>query len=269
MDVPTLILLGAAGGLLRGVLDAYTRFVSWQADRRAHRQLAAAGAAQGESPKFQVYFDPSVDAVAAVVHSVMGAGTAVLFGTTGQISGEYAALVVGLSAPMLLTQLGRIQTVNEAVTGDRQAAGAAEPAAEAAAPQPAADAMGAGGADGPGAAAAPSATAAVARPAPPPPTDPASTDTVAAPPEGPPPPARPTPSPRQPVSFADARTPEPAGDEPAADRTRLPNPTRPGDPSLPGDPSRLADPAEGAGPGLDGRGTPRWRQGPAIGEEGL
>lgn len=95
MDVPTLILLGAAGGLLRGVLDLYTRFVSWQADRRVHRQLTAEGTVQGVPPQFRTYFDPAVDIVAAVLHSVMGAGAAVLFGTTGQISGEYAALVVG------------------------------------------------------------------------------------------------------------------------------------------------------------------------------
>jgi hypothetical protein len=275
VDVPTLILLGAAGGLLRGVLDVYTRFVSWQTDRRAHRQLVAAGASQGESPKFQVYFDPSVDAAAAVVHSVMGAGTAVLFGTTGQISGEYAALVVGLSAPMLLTQLGRIQTVNEAVTSDRQPAGATEPAAESVAPS-AADGVGASGADGSGAVAAPSGadgsgavaapsatTAAVAQPIPPPRSDPSPADPTPASPEGPPPAARPTPSPSQPVSLADARTPEPAGDGVPADRTRLPNSTRPGDTPVP------ADPTDGAGSGFDGRGTPRWRQGPAIGEEGL
>ena len=40
VHVPILILFGAAGGLLRGALDVYTRFVSWQADRRAHRQLS-------------------------------------------------------------------------------------------------------------------------------------------------------------------------------------------------------------------------------------
>jgi hypothetical protein len=84
LDVPTLILLGAAGGLLRGALDLYTRFVSWQADRNAHRQAITAGTAQGEAPRFQAYFDPPVDIAAAVVHTVMGAGAAVLFGTTGR-----------------------------------------------------------------------------------------------------------------------------------------------------------------------------------------
>ncbi|MFI1177618.1 hypothetical protein [Streptomyces melanogenes] len=115
MDVPTLVLLGAAGGLLRELLDVYTRFMDWQADRRAHRQLSAGQ--EGKPPQFLEYFDPVADPIAAVVHSLLGAGAAVLFGTTGQINGAYAALIVGMSAPLLLTQLGRIQSVSETVIG--------------------------------------------------------------------------------------------------------------------------------------------------------
>ncbi|SEC26136.1 hypothetical protein SAMN05216489_00286 [Streptomyces sp. 3213] len=111
----TLIVLGAAGGLLRGLLDVYTQFVSWKADRRAYRQLSSRQ--EGAAPRFQEYYDPIADPIAAVVHSAMGAGAAVLFGTTGQINGAYAALVVGMSAPMLLTQLGRVPSVRDAVTG--------------------------------------------------------------------------------------------------------------------------------------------------------
>ncbi|MEV8315020.1 hypothetical protein AB0Q95_12660 [Streptomyces sp. NPDC059900] len=258
MDVPTLILLGAAGGLLRGALDVYTRFVSWQADRRAHRQMAASGAAHGEAPQFQVYFDPAVDTAAAVVHSVMGAGAAVLFGTTGQISGAYAALVVGLSAPMLLTQLGRIQTVNEAVTGERSPVAGTEPVAQAGGPVAAE--VG-GGADAPGAISAPSAASPVA-----PPAAPLRTEPAPAPSANPTPPAassRPTPSPGPPLPAADARTPEPAGGEAPAERPQLPDPTRTGDSPLP------PSPADGTGPGFDGPGASRWRQRPAIGEEGL
>lgn len=224
MDVPTLILLGAAGGLLRGALDVYTRFVSWQADRRAHRQLTAAGTAEGEAPGFQAYFDPAVDVAAAVVHGVMGAGAAVLFGTTGQISGGYAALVVGISAPMLLTQLGRVQTVNEAMTGERQPAGAVP------------DAPAAGEADA-GVAGVAGAPAAPAAPAPPVPPAPAMATPAATPPDRAPSPEPPVPERRRTAAAADT--------------------------SLP------ADPADGPGSGLDARGAPGWRQGPAIGEEGL
>ncbi|MGW7824995.1 hypothetical protein ACWGLF_44895 [Streptomyces puniciscabiei] len=118
MDVETLILLGAAGGLLRGLLDAYAGFSLWHAARRRHRQGATGPDA--EVPVFRDYVDPLADSVAAVVHSALGAGAAVLFGTTGQISGAYAALVVGMSAPLLLTQVGRVQSVSDAVLGGPQ-----------------------------------------------------------------------------------------------------------------------------------------------------
>jgi hypothetical protein len=59
----------------------------------------------------------------------MGAGMAVLFGTTGQISGPYAAIVVGASAPVLLTQLARIQSVSETLGGGQAGAGPADPSA--------------------------------------------------------------------------------------------------------------------------------------------
>lgn len=113
MEVTTLLVLGAAGGALRGLLDVYIRFLDWQADRRAHRRSPPEQA--DPPPRFADHFDPVGDSVAAVVHSAMGAGAAVLFGTTGQISGAYAALVVGISAPVILTQLGRVQSVSEAL----------------------------------------------------------------------------------------------------------------------------------------------------------
>ncbi|MFE1961531.1 hypothetical protein [Streptomyces sp. NPDC059479] len=116
MDVPMLILLGAAGGALRGLLDVYTRFLEWQSDRRAHRALPA-GQESEPPPRFHKYFDPVADPVAAVVHTALGAGAAALFGTTGQISGAYAAMVVGISAPSILTELGRVQPVSNAITG--------------------------------------------------------------------------------------------------------------------------------------------------------
>ncbi len=128
-----LVLLGAAGGALRGLLDAYSRFLDWQADRRANRQLPTGQ--ESEAPRFQEYFDPVADPIAAVVHSAMGAGAAVLLGTTGQVSGAYAAVVVGISAPVILTQLGRVQSVGEAVGGTPQTGTAAEEVTTAGSPR--------------------------------------------------------------------------------------------------------------------------------------
>ncbi|WP_431990224.1 hypothetical protein [Streptomyces albogriseolus] len=258
MSISTLLVLGAAGGLLRGALDVYTRFVSWQADRRVHRQLTAMRAGQEEAPLFQLYFDPAVDIVAAVVHSLMGAGAAVLFGTTGQISGQYAAVVVGMSAPMLLTQLGRIQSVNDVVTGDRQSAGAAETAADTGAP--ATGVMEAGGAGGSaaGPAVPPVAPQPVTAALPAPSADPARPVEPADEPSSAVPPTLPS---RQSTTVAGDLTREPTRD-PDPDRTRLTGSVRTGDTPIP------VRPVDGTGSGVDDRGAPRWRQGPAIGEEG-
>lgn len=124
MDVPTLIMLGAVGGVLRGVVDLYIKFANWRSDRGAHQREQLSEHAR---PRLTQYFDPPVDLAAAGVHSVMGAGMAVLFGTTGQISGPYAAIVVGASAPVLLTQLARIQSVSEALGGGQTGPGPADP----------------------------------------------------------------------------------------------------------------------------------------------
>ncbi|WP_328883189.1 hypothetical protein [Streptomyces sp. NBC_00299] len=126
MDVPTLILLGAVGGVLRGVVDLYIQFANWRSARGAHQREQLS---EHVRPRLTQYFDPAVDLAAAGVHSVMGAGMAVLFGTTGQISGPYAAIVVGASAPVLLTQLARIQSVSEALGGGQAGAGPAAPSA--------------------------------------------------------------------------------------------------------------------------------------------
>ncbi|MEU6976937.1 hypothetical protein [Streptomyces sp. NPDC046371] len=240
---------------MRGALDLYTRFVCWQADRRAHRQSAAEGTAPGAAPQFTAYFDPVVDTVAAIVHSVMGAGAAVLFGTTGQISGGYAALVVGVSAPMLLTQLGRIQTVNEAVTGERSPAGAAT---ETEAPIPTATgAVGVGGAGDPGAVGSLPRVVQRSMPTAELPNQPTASE------EGPHSSVsgRRSRSPAQPPRLTDTRRPEPVFDELSMEHPQLPDSPQIGDTPLP------AVPPDTAGPGLDGPGAPRWRPGPALGEE--
>ncbi|MGA5766548.1 hypothetical protein ACPC36_03535 [Streptomyces pseudogriseolus] len=258
MSIPTLLVLGAAGGLLRGALDAYTRFVSWQADRRMHRQLAAMGTVVGEPPRLQVYFDPAVDIVAAIVHSLMGAGAAVLFGTTGQISGQYAAVVVGMSAPMLLTQLGRIQSVNDVVTGDRQPAGAAETVADTGASATGAVEAGGGGGSSAEPDVPPVAPQSVTAALPVPSADPARPVEPAGEPSSVAPPTLPS---QQSTTIAGDLIREPMRD-PERDRTRLTGSVRSGDSPL------SASPVDGTGSGVDDRGAPRWRPGPAIGEEG-
>jgi hypothetical protein len=46
-------------------------------------------------------------AVSVVIRLLIGAGLAVAAGTTGQVSGPFGALAVGIAAPLLIEQLGR------------------------------------------------------------------------------------------------------------------------------------------------------------------
>ncbi|MHA5053355.1 hypothetical protein, partial [Streptomyces sp. SD15] len=136
MDTAMLFVLGAAGGSLRGLVDAYNQTMEWQTARREHRRTDPATDTPGP-PRLREFFDPAPDLVAAVFHTVLGAAGAALFGMSGQISGSYAAIAVGISAPAILTQLGRVQTVSEAVTGVSPGAGSSSVDPAASQPQPA------------------------------------------------------------------------------------------------------------------------------------
>lgn len=116
MGTPLLILLGALGGSLRGLIGLYNSAMLWQSARREFR-LNSAEETQGP-PSFRDYFDPLADSIAALLHTFLGAGAALLLGFSGQITGGYAAVVVGISAPALLTQLGNLQPISHAVSGD-------------------------------------------------------------------------------------------------------------------------------------------------------
>lgn len=133
MDTTLLITLGAGGGSLRGLVDAYSQTIAWQTARREQRKASSeigpdSGLDPGPEvvprplPRFAEYFDPVPDAVAIACHMVLGAACAAMFGLTGQITGAYAAVAVGLSAPALLTQLGQVQSVNDAVAGTQRTA---------------------------------------------------------------------------------------------------------------------------------------------------
>jgi hypothetical protein len=114
-----LLLLGAAGGSLRGLVEAYNQTIGWQAARREHRKDPTRD--NQDPPDLRDFFDPVPDLVAAAFHTLLGATAAVTFGMSGQISGFYAAIAVGISAPALLAQLGRVQSVGEVVAGNTNA----------------------------------------------------------------------------------------------------------------------------------------------------
>lgn len=271
MDVPTLILLGAAGGVLRAVVDFYVQFVNWRSARGVHLREQPP---ERDKPRFRHYFDPAVDLAAAGVHSVMGAGLAVLFGSTGQISGPYAAIVVGISAPVLLTQLARIQAVSDALGGGQTAAGTG---ADAVAP-----AVGAGAAD-PAQQPVPSAlqpTVPEPGAAAPPDGSPVAVGSGAAPAAAPPVTLQPDAEPTLPQLRSAARLPDAGPALPQQPESEPAQPQRTSsslrsaafqpdtDAAHPQQNGRPADLSEGTGQDHGGRGTPPLRGEPAVGEEG-
>lgn len=126
MDTMTLFLLGAAGGSLRALVEFYNHTMEWRTDRRRHRH-GGPDAQVAEAPQFRDYVDPWPDALAAAIHTVLGAGAAAMLGSTGQIDGAYAAIAVGISAPALLAQIGQVQGVSDAVAGAASSPAAGSP----------------------------------------------------------------------------------------------------------------------------------------------
>lgn len=105
-------LLGAGGGLLVEILALFHRCTAWQAAR-----LTRTGRVRANLPTLRTYVDFPAHAWIAAFRSGLGAAMATIFGTSGQISGAYAAAVLGFSAPSLLAQLGSIPQVSAAVPG--------------------------------------------------------------------------------------------------------------------------------------------------------
>lgn len=125
-----LTLLAAVGGSLRGFLELYRQTMAWQAARHKHRERAGK---RKDRPAFSAYYDLVADPVAAMFHTLLGAGAGALFAALDQISSSWAAVVVGASAPALLTQLGNVKAIRNAVNGppaaNEEIAGQAPPAA--------------------------------------------------------------------------------------------------------------------------------------------
>jgi hypothetical protein len=119
------VVLGAGGGALTEALALLKWVTVWQDARRRGN-----GKLKGRPPHWSSYVDVPVHAWLLVIRMPLGAGTAWLFGATGQISGFYAALAFGFAAPAVLAQLGSFPALSAAVQGDHARGPAIEPAAE-------------------------------------------------------------------------------------------------------------------------------------------
>jgi hypothetical protein len=101
---------GAVGGALIEALVFNERLLAWQAARRQVRE-----ARRRKLPVLRAYIDPSADLAAALSRLLLGALAGWLLHS--QITGLYAAVAAGASAPALLRQLGSYRGMRDIVQG--------------------------------------------------------------------------------------------------------------------------------------------------------
>jgi hypothetical protein len=106
----TAIYYGAAGGLITEAVDVWQRLRSWRQAR--HAALIGKKPLPGLVPRF---IDPAPDLSVALTRAGLGCVAGWLLHT--EITGMYAALAVGASAPALLAGLGKATTPAEAMGG--------------------------------------------------------------------------------------------------------------------------------------------------------
>ncbi|MGW6239784.1 hypothetical protein ACWGBX_30355 [Streptomyces sp. NPDC055037] len=117
---------GAGGGLIAEAVVTLGRLREWQQARHTARANAEA------LPDVGRFVDPLADSLAALLRVALGGAAGWLLHT--EVTGMYAAVMVGASAPALLAQVGRAATPAEAL-GDRS--GGDEPRGAASEPGPA------------------------------------------------------------------------------------------------------------------------------------
>ncbi|WP_069167543.1 hypothetical protein [Nocardia altamirensis] len=105
-------LLGACGGAAVEALAMLRWLAVWRDARRT-----PAGRVKGKPPRVRTFIDMPVHGWMLIVRTLLGASVAALFGTTGQISGAYVAVVLGFAAPAVLAQLGSVPQLASVITG--------------------------------------------------------------------------------------------------------------------------------------------------------
>jgi hypothetical protein len=105
----TVICYGAAGGLIIEAVDMWGRLHAWQQARHLARSR------NRPLPSFTRFVDPVPDLAVAFTRALLGCAAAWLL--HDEITGTYAALAVGASAPALLAGLGKATTPAEAIAG--------------------------------------------------------------------------------------------------------------------------------------------------------
>jgi len=99
--------LGCAGGAVAELVVLWGNLTAWQKarhDARRARRLQVL-------PPLTMYIDPVPDVLVGVTRLVLGAVAGLAFHT--QVTGAMAAITVGASAPMLLSQFGTATRVGD------------------------------------------------------------------------------------------------------------------------------------------------------------
>jgi hypothetical protein len=104
----TAIYYGAAGGLITEAVDMWQRLRSWRQARQA--ALIGGTPLPALAPRF---IDPAPDLSVAFTRAALGCVAGWLL--HDEITGMYAALAVGASAPALLASIGRATTPAEII----------------------------------------------------------------------------------------------------------------------------------------------------------
>ena len=102
MDWLVAMSYGALGGAVVEVVVSSDRVLAWNAAR--HEALTQPRLTAGTRPALSAYLDPLSDVAAGVTRILLGAVAGLLFHS--QVTGAYAAIAVGCSAPTVLRQLG-------------------------------------------------------------------------------------------------------------------------------------------------------------------
>lgn len=98
---------GAAGGLIIEAVVTFGRFHAWQQARHAAR------AAAEPLPRMGAFVDPLADSLSALLRVVLGGAAGWLL--HAEVTGVYAAVTVGASAPALLAQVGKATSAADAL----------------------------------------------------------------------------------------------------------------------------------------------------------
>jgi hypothetical protein len=105
----TAICYGAVGGLITEAVDMWGRLRAWQQARHTART------GKMTPPPVTRFIDPVPDVAVALTRTLLGGAAGWLLHQ--EITGMYAALAVGASAPALLAGLGKATTPAEAIWG--------------------------------------------------------------------------------------------------------------------------------------------------------